>query len=62
MDRDRLKEVHQTDLTEGKINEDFVDWLKTKGPTYLLVVLIGLAAWLFIVRFRQQKQDHVNSG
>ena len=62
MDRNRLKEVHQTDLTEGKINEDFVDWLKTKGPTYLLVVLIGLAAWLLIVRFKQQKQDHLNDG
>ncbi len=62
MDRKRLKEVHQTDLTEGKINEDFVDWLKTKGPTYLLVVLIGLAAWLLIVRFKQQKQDHLNDG
>ena len=62
MDRNRLKEVHQTDLTEGKINEDFVDWLKTKGPTYLLVVLIGLAAWLLIVRFKQQKQDHLNAG
>ena len=62
MDRNRLKEVHQTDLTEGKINEDFVDWLKSKGPTYLLVVLIGLAAWLLIVRFKQQKQDHLNDG
>ena len=62
MDRKRLKEVHQTDLTEGKINEDFVDWLKTKGPTWLLVVLIGLAAWLLIVRFKQQKQDHLNAG
>ena len=62
MDRDRLKEVHQTDLTEGKINEDFVDWLKTKGPTWLLVVLIGLAAWLLIVRFKQQKHDHLNAG
>ena len=62
MDRDRLKEVHQTDLTESKINEDFVDWLKTKGPTYLLVVLVALAAWLLIVRFKQQKQDHVDAG
>lgn len=62
MDRDRLKEIHQTDLTESKINEDFVEWLKTKGPTYLLVVLIGLAAWLMIDRFRQRKQDHVTAG
>ncbi len=62
MDRNRLKEVHQTDLTEGKINEDFVDWLKTKGPTWLLLVLVALAAWLLIVRFKQQKQDHLNAG
>ena len=62
MDRDRLKEIHQTDLTEGKINEDFVDWLKTKGPTWLLLVLVALAAWLLIVRFKQQKQDHLNAG
>ena len=62
MDRDRLKEVHQTDLTEGKINEEFVDWLKTKGPTYLLVILVGLAAWLLIVRFKQQKQNHLDAG
>jgi hypothetical protein len=33
MDRERLKQVHQTDLTESRVNEDFVDWLKTKGPT-----------------------------
>ena len=62
MDRNRLKEIHQTDLTESKINEDFVDWLKTKGPTWLLVVLIGLAAWLLIDRFRQRKQDHLTAG
>ncbi len=30
MDRDRLKQVQQTDLTESRINEDFVDWLKTR--------------------------------
>ena len=31
MDRDRLKEVRQTDLTESRINQDFLDWLKTSG-------------------------------
>ena len=39
-DRERLKEVHATDLTESRVNEDFVDWLKTKGPTYLLAILV----------------------
>ena len=27
--RDRLREVHQSDLTEGRINQDFLDWLQT---------------------------------
>ena len=58
MDRDRLKEVHQTDLTESRINEDFVDWLKTKGPTWLLMILIGVGGYLGIVRWRQYKQQH----
>ncbi len=29
---ERLKDVHQTELSESRINEDFVEWLKTKGP------------------------------
>ena len=62
MDRDRLKEVHQTDLNESKINEDFLIWLKTKGPTWLLVVLLSLALWLVLVRWKQHKQDHLTEG
>jgi len=58
MDRERLKEVHQTDLTESKVNEDFVEWLKTKGPSWLLMVLVVLCAYLFIVKFRQGKNTH----
>jgi hypothetical protein len=42
----RLKDVHQTDLTESRINEDFVDWLKTKGPQWLLLIMIGVAGYL----------------
>ncbi|MBT8484422.1 MAG: hypothetical protein HKO59_16850 [Phycisphaerales bacterium] len=57
MDRERLKEVHQTDLTESRVNEDFVDWLKNKGPTWLLVILVALCAYLAIIRFRQHKAD-----
>ena len=33
MDRNRLKDIHQSDLTESRMNEDFVIWLKTKGPS-----------------------------
>jgi hypothetical protein len=55
MDRDRLKEVHTTDLTESRVNEDFVDWLKTKGPTWLLIILIALCVFVATVRWRQHK-------
>ncbi|MHC5027413.1 MAG: hypothetical protein ACYTGR_11720 [Planctomycetota bacterium] len=52
-DRDRLKEVHATDLTESRVNEEFVDWLKTKGPTWLLFVLVAVTGYLGIIRFKQ---------
>ena len=58
MDRDRLKEVHQTDLTESRINEDFVEWLKKKGPTWLLVVLIAVCSYLAIVNFREKRRSY----
>ena len=60
MDRDRLSEVRQTDLTESRINEEFVDWLKNKGPTYLLIGLVAILAVLFFMRFREnQRQEEV---
>lgn len=54
-DQDRLKEVHQTDLMESRINEDFVEWLKTQGPTYLLIVLVCVAALLGWNRWKQHR-------
>lgn len=62
MDRDRLKDVHQTNLTEGRLNEDFVDWLKTKGPTWLLFVLVALVAYLAVVRYRQYQVTSRNEA
>jgi tetratricopeptide (TPR) repeat protein len=58
MDRDRLKDVHQTTLTEGRLNEDLVDWLKTKGPTWLLFVLVAVVAYLAVVRYRQHQLNY----
>lgn len=57
MERDRLSEVRQTDLTESRINEEFVDWLKNKGPTYLLIGLVCILAVLFFMRFRERQQQ-----
>jgi len=53
MDRDRLKQVQQTDLTESRVNQDFVLWLKEKGPTYLLVILVALVAGVLWLRIRE---------
>lgn len=56
----RLGEVRQSDLTESRVNEDFLEWLKTKGMNYLLVVLAALVGFLWWVRFqegRDQKRD-----
>lgn len=49
----RLRDVHHTDLTESRVNEDFVDWLKNKGPTWMLVALVALAGYIGLVRYKQ---------
>lgn len=51
---DRLKEVQTTDLTDSRVNRDFVDWLKTKGMNYLLLMLLALCAF-FAWEWYQQK-------
>lgn len=45
-DKKRLQQVQQQDLTESRLNDDFVFWLKTKGVNYLLVLLIIACAWM----------------
>ncbi|MHC4947996.1 MAG: hypothetical protein ACYTG1_07015 [Planctomycetota bacterium] len=59
---ERLKEVHQTDLTESRVNEEFVDWLKTKGVSWLLIVLLALCAYLIVVRWKERKATHFNNA
>ncbi len=58
MDRERLKEVHQSDLTEGRINEDFVDWLKTKGTSWLLMVVIALFIYAAVIRWQNYRTNY----
>lgn len=45
-DRRRLSQIQTQDLTESRVNEDFVYWLKNRGPNLLLVVLLGACAVL----------------
>jgi predicted negative regulator of RcsB-dependent stress response len=45
---DRLKQVQTTDLTDSRLNHEFVAWLKTSGMNYLLMLLLvacGFLAW-----------------
>ena len=58
MDRDRLKDIQTSDLSESNVNEDFVQWLKTKGPSYLLIIMIVIAGYLFFVRYQQGKSAY----
>jgi hypothetical protein len=45
-DKTRLRQVQTTDLTESRLNDDFVYWLKKNGTNYLLVVLLAACAFL----------------
>ena len=59
MDRDRLKDIQTAELGESQVNEDFVHWLKTKGPSYLLVVMVVIVGYLFYIRYQStQTQRH----
>jgi hypothetical protein len=58
MDRDRLKDIQTADLAEGQVNEEFVQWLKTKGPSYLLIIMLVIVAYMFLVKYQQGKVAH----
>ncbi len=62
MDRERLKNVQTSDLTDEKLNEDFVLWLKTKGPTWLLVILVAIVGYLFMVNWKQREARQQNEA
>lgn len=52
-DKSRLRQVQTTDLTESRLNDDFVYWLKRNGSNYLLVVLLiacGVLGWNYYTR------------
>jgi hypothetical protein len=52
---DRLKQVQTTDLTDSRVNHEFVDWLKTKGMNWLLVVLLAACGYLAIDWYRNKQ-------
>ncbi len=62
MDRERLKDVQTSDLKDDRLNEDFVLWLKTKGPSWLLVFLVAIVMYLFIVNWQQREARYRNDA
>lgn len=52
----RLKNVQQADLTESRVNDDFVHWLRTWGQNLLLGVLIVAALAMGYFWWSQRKE------
>ena len=42
----RLKDIQHGTLTESRLNSDFLFWLKTKGPNYLLLAMLVLCGFM----------------
>lgn len=45
-DQNRQRQVQTQDLTESRLNDDFVFWLKRSGMNYLLVALLVACAFM----------------
>lgn len=54
MDRDRLQEVRAADMSESRVNEDFVQWLRTKGVWWATGIILAVAVYFFIMGQRQR--------
>lgn len=57
----RLKTMQQADLSEGRVNDDFVHWLKTWGQNILLGVLIIAAiamGWFWWSQRQEKERDN----
>ncbi|MCH2152054.1 MAG: hypothetical protein MK089_01795 [Phycisphaerales bacterium] len=62
MDRERLQQVQQSDLSESRVNEDFIVWLKNSGPWYLLAVLVGIAVYLYLINLQRAELQAREQG
>ncbi|MEE2972058.1 MAG: hypothetical protein VX672_02945 [Planctomycetota bacterium] len=57
---DRLNQVQTTDLTDSRVNHEFVDWLKTKGINWLLAILLvacGFLGWDYLKQRKTNARD-----
>lgn len=58
----RLKNVQQADLTESRVNDDFVYWLKTWGSNILIVILLIAAAGMGYQWWEQRREQERDSA
>lgn len=58
----RLKNMQQADLTESRVNDDFVYWLKTWGSNILIVILVIAAAGMGYQWWEQRKAQERDSA
>lgn len=58
----RLREVSEAQLTESRVNEDFVEWLRTKGPSWLLMILILIGGYLGVLRWKQYRTGYLSDA
>jgi len=56
-DKKRLSQVQTQDLTESRLNDDFVFWLKKHGMNTLLAVLIAACAFLGYDYWRRKQVE-----
>lgn len=54
-DKKRLRQVQQQDLTESRINDDFVYWLKNSGMNWLLGILVIICGYSLFNYYLQRK-------
>lgn len=56
MDRNRLKQIQTSDTTDSRLNQEFVDWLRTKGLNWALVLMIALCAVMGWNLWKQRRE------
>ncbi len=56
-DKKRLSQVQTQDLTESRLNDDFVYWLKKNGMNTLLAVLIAACAVLGYMHWQRTQNE-----
>jgi hypothetical protein len=54
---DRLKDVQTSDLTNSRVNHEFVEWMKTKGINWLLAILLVVCGFLAWDIWKQKQAD-----